>query len=152
MFEGIANIDADVTGGIRHGSVFKKLTGGEPVAGPTANSTHALTDQQTTLLGQRSARHEVRRKRVLLSGAHRRVPTEFTVSHRPEPNKGPKLEAELLDELPSILNWALDDLDCLFSHDWFINEGEDEDKRRRWRVGTTRSTGPSRSVSTPTQR
>lgn len=135
MFGAIANIDADVTGGIGHGGMFKKLTGGDPVAARRPYG-EPYTYRPTTK--QLYSANAVPDTKVDDDAFFRRwliveFPTEFTASHRPGPNKDPELEAELLDELPGILNWALDGLDHLLGQDGFTNEGETEDKRRRWK-------------------
>lgn len=136
MWGSLANIDADVTGGIGHGGMFKKITGGDR----KVNARHLYNEpfdfHPTTK--QLYSANEVPDTKVDDDAFFRRwliveFPVEFTKEELDGPDKDPHLEDDLADELPGILNWALDGLDRLLEQGKFTNEGEIYEKRERWK-------------------
>ncbi len=137
MHGSIANIDADVTGGIGHGGMFKKLTGGDRKVSARRPYGEPFDYHPTTK--QLYAANEVPDTKVDDDAFFRRwliveFPTTFTDPELSGPDKDPDLEDALLDELPGILNWALDGLNRLLDQGHFTNEGTTDDKRQRWRT------------------
>lgn len=137
MHGAIANIDADVTGGIGYGGMFKKLTGSDRKVSARRPYGEPFDYHPTTK--QLYAANEVPDTKVNDDAFFRRwliieFPTTFTAPEIPCPDKNPALEDDLLDELPGILNWALNGLGRLLQQGHFTNEGTTDDKRERWRT------------------
>lgn len=135
MWGALANIDADVTGGIGHGGMFKKLTGGDRAVNARRPYGEPFTFHPTTK--QLYSANEVPDTKVDDDAFFRRwliieFPVEFTDSHLEGPNKDENLEEDLENELPGILAWAVDGLNRLLDQGRFTNEGEIHEKRERW--------------------
>lgn len=135
MYGAVANIDADVGDKIHNIEIFKKLTGGDRKVDARKPYGKPFNFHPTTK--QLYAANEVPEIGEDTNAVYRRwliveFPTVFTDSHLPGPDKDPDLEGELLEELPGILNWALDGLDRLLENGKFTNEGTTEEKRERW--------------------
>jgi putative DNA primase/helicase len=135
MFGAIANIDADVTGGIGHGGMFKKLTGGDKKV--SARHPYGKPFSYAPTTKQLYSANQVPETKVDDTAFFRRwliveFPNEYTDADKPGPDNDPALEDHLLDELPGILNWAIEGLERLLDQGHFMNEGETEDKRHRW--------------------
>lgn len=135
LFGKFANIDADITGGIGHGGMFKKLSGGDRKVSARRPYEEPFDFHPTTK--QLYSANEVPDAKDDTDAFYRRwvmveFPRTFTDPGEPGPDKDPELERKLLEELPGILNWAIDGLHRLLEQGHFTNEGSTEEKRRRW--------------------
>ena len=137
MYGALANIDADVTGGIGHGGMFKKLTGGDRKVSGRHPYGEPFDFHPTTK--QLYAANEVPDAKVDDDAFFRRwliveFPREFTDPQIEGPDKDPQLQDKLKDELPGILRRAVEALQRLLEQGHFTNEGEIYEKRQRWQA------------------
>lgn len=135
MHGAIANIDADVAGSLGYAKKFKKITGGDRKVSARRPYGEPFDYHPTTK--HLYAANEVPHTEVDDDAFFRRwliaeFPTTFTDPELAGPDKDSDLEEKLLDELPGVLNWALDGLDRLLDQGHFTNEGETDEKRQRW--------------------
>lgn len=135
LFGSLANINADLSpSAIGHGGTFKMVVGDDTISAekkhqdpftfrPTAKHLYSANQVPEVDVDDRAF---FRRWLIV------EFPETFTDPGQPGPDKDPDLTDDLLDELPGVLNLALDGLDRLIAQERFTNEGAAEDKRRRW--------------------
>ena len=135
LYGTVANICADLSSrGIGDGGMFKTLVGGDTVTGrrlyqePFSFEATAKQLYSANQVPDVEIDDEAFFRRWLLV----EFPTQFTDPDKPGPDKDPGLTDELLEELPGVLNWALDGLDRLREQGHFTGEGDPLDKRDRW--------------------
>lgn len=135
LYGTVANICADLSSrGIGDGGMFKTLVGGDTVTGrrlyqePFSFEATAKQLYSANQVPDVSIDDEAFFRRWLLVEFR----TQFSDPDKPGPDENPELTDDLLEELPGILNWALDGYDRLMEQGHFTSEGDLLDKRERW--------------------
>ncbi|PSQ05244.1 hypothetical protein BRC97_09920 [Halobacteriales archaeon QS_6_71_20] len=126
----LANVRNDLDSSlVKYTGRFKELTAGDPLpAEEKYKSSYFFRPTQKYLF----AANQAPRVKDADDAFYRRwLHVEFPHTV-PESDRNPDLEDELKEELPGILNWALEGYRRLLTNDGFTNEQSTDEKRAHW--------------------